>query len=197
MIELPTWDALRAAIERKGYRWFDGGSDYNLNLIGIRAASRAAGAFDDLLAVAYRQHGQPIVHGFACTTDPGRDYLRDPINAKGAAILALGQHRSLWQIGLHRSRYAALVQRGECTVYRDNDRDDTLDDGLATDTGYFGINLHHARDKGITESPDAWSAGCQVLRDADEFRLVMALAHIAAERYGNAFTYTLIRESDL
>lgn len=192
----PSYQQLRAAIERAGHAFFDRG-DYNLNLVGIRAASRDAGAFDDLLVVAFRQRGQEMLLGFGCTTDPGRGYLADPVNAAGTAILKPGQYRGMWQIGLHRSRYSALVQRGPCTVWRDANRDARLDDGPAEETGYFGINLHHARPKGETESPDDWSAGCQVLRDADEFRLVMALAELAAARHGNSFTYTLMREEDM
>lgn len=196
MIQAPTFEALRAAVENKGYRWFEGGS-YNLNLIGIRAASREAGAFDDRFVIAFRHAEQAIVLDFACTTDPGRSYLRDPINAAGCAILKPGQYKGLWQIGQHRGKYAALVQRGPAIVYRDNNRDDRLDDGPAEDVGYFGINLHHARADGTTESPDEWSAGCQVMRDADEFRLVVSLAEVAAERWGNSFTYTLLEETDL
>ena len=192
----PTYQQLRAAIERAGYAFFDRG-DYNLNLVGVRAGSRQAGSFDDHIAVAFRQAGVPVVLWLQATTDPGRDYLHSPINANGAAILKPGQYRSLWQIGLHRSRYSALVQRGPCTVWRDANRDAQLDDGPTEETGYFGINLHHARAQGATESPDEWSAGCQVLRDAEEFRLVMALAELAAARHSNSFTYTLIREGDM
>lgn len=197
MIPVPDWSTLRAAVERRGYRWFDGGGDYNLNLVGIRGMPRKAGLFDDLFCCAFRQTGLETVLAFACTTDPGRRYLHEPINAHGAAILIPGQYRGMWEIGLHRSRYAALVQRGPCKVWRDDDRDDDLDDGPHQDIGYFGINLHHGLPTGSTASPDEWSAGCQVLRDAEEFRLVMALADLAAVRYGKAFTYTLIGEGDL
>ena len=196
MIRIPEYHQLRAAVERKGYRWFEGG-DFNLNLIGVRAASREAGAFDDLLLVAFRQHGNPVLFAFPCTTDPGRHYMRKPINPAGCAILKPGQYRGLWQIGLHRSKYSALVQRGPATVYRDANRDDRLDLGPAEETGFFGINLHHARADGVTESTDEWSAGCQVLASADAFRLVMALADVAAAAWGNNFTYTLLEERDL
>lgn len=196
MIRIPEWHQLRAAVERKGYRWFEGG-DFNLNLIGVRDETREAGAFDDLLLVAFRQHGNPVLLAFPFTTDPGRGYLRDPINPAGCAILKPGQYRNLWQVGMHRSKYSALVQRGPATVYRDANRDDRLDDGPAEETGYFGINLHHARADGVTESPDEWSAGCQVLASADAFRLVMALAELAAEAWGNNFTYTLLEERDV
>lgn len=196
MIAVPSYASVRAALERQGYAFFDQG-DYNLNLIGVRAASRRPGPFDDRLLVAFRQAGQPTVFAMALTTDPGASYLRAPINADGAAILKPGQYRGMWEIGLHRSKYTALVQRGVCTVYRDTNRDDTLDDGPSEQTGYFGINLHHARDVGITTDVGNWSAGCQVLADHEEFDLVMALAELAAVRYGKSFTYTLIQEAQL
>lgn len=196
MIPAQSYTRLHDALDRAGYVFFDSG-DYNLNLIGVRAPSRRPGLFDDRLLVAFRQAGQPIVFSMALTTDPGASYLSTPINSDGAAILKPGQYRGMWEIGLHRSKYSALVQRGVCTVYRDTNRDDTLDDGPSEQTGHFGINLHHARDVGITTDVGNWSAGCQVLADHEEFDLVMALAELAAVRYGKSFTYTLIEEAQL
>jgi hypothetical protein len=188
-----TYTQLAAMVSGLGYAWFDSG-DYNLNLVGVRGKSREPGKFDDRLHVAFRQCNQPVVLTFAVTTDPGEPHMRKPINPLGAAILKPGQYRRMWQIGMHQSRYRALVQRGVCTVFRDNNRDAVLDDGPVQETGYFGINLHHARDKGATVSVDAWSAGCQVMADHEEFQLVMSLCALASQRYGNSFTYTLLED---
>jgi hypothetical protein len=128
------------------------------------------------------------------TADPGLTYLQRPIATLGTAILKPGQYRGMWQMGMHQSRYRALVQRGPCTVIRDNNRDGLLDDGPVEETGYFGINLHHARDRGVTTDVANWSAGCQVLADREEFDLVMSLCALGAARHGNTFTYTLLAE---
>lgn len=190
-----TGQAIQKAMARKGYRFFQEG-DYNLNLVGIRAASQRAGAFDDQLAVSFQAAGNTVCLVFPATTDPGKKYLRDPINPAGAAILVPGQYVGMWQLGLHRGQYEALVQRRPVKVYRDNDRDDELDHG-ATETGLFGINCHRASEYHITGDVGAWSAGCQVLQRHDDFGILMALCKRAAAAWGNLFTYTLLEEGDL
>lgn len=192
----PSYEKLSSAVRYLGYKWFDDG-DYNLNLIGIRAPNREAGTFDDLFAVGFRQGGVPIVLCFPCTTDPGKRYLQSPLVPSGTAILAPGQYRGMWQIGMHRSKYAALVQRGPCTVYRDNNRDGILDDGPVAETGYFGINLHRASPSQRAIDVADWSAGCQVIPDPADFDLIMAIASQGARHHGNNFTYTLINEGAL
>lgn len=196
MQNLPSYSRLQQVLSRQGYAFFDTG-DYNVNLIGIRSAYRRAGRFDDQLCVAFRQAGNPIVFTFKITTDPGIEYLESPLVPAGAAILKPGQYRSMWQIGMHKSAYQALVQRGKCTVYRDKNKDDVLDDGPTEESGYFGINLHYAREAGITPEVGRWSAGCQVMADAEEYHLLMALVNAAALRYGINFTYTLLLDSQL
>jgi len=194
MMTNPGYQALQVAVQRQGWRFFDSG-EYNLNLVGVRSGERQAGQFDDSLFVAFRQAGIPVCLKFVMTSDPGTRYLSQPINPKGAAILARGQHRGLWQIGMHQGRYTALVQRGIATVHRDNNRDGQLDlDHAKLDPGYHGINLHHAGVP-LADANVAASAGCQVLANKAEFDLVMALAQLGL-RHGHTFTYTLLHEGD-
>jgi hypothetical protein len=117
------------------------------------------------------------------------------MNVKGTAILKPGQYRGAWQLGKHKGEYEALVQRGAMTVWRDNDRNHTLNQG-PEDTGLHGINLHRAGRLTDVDSPvGKWSAGCQVMPQAEEFDLVMCLVRRAAARYGQTFTYTLLTEA--
>ena len=61
---------------------------YNLNIIGVRAAPGEPDRFDDRLHVVYKDHRNAWVDlCFAATTDPGMYYLQNPMNVKGTAIL--------------------------------------------------------------------------------------------------------------
>ena len=61
----------------------------------------------------------------------------------------------------------------------------------------FGINLHRSRSTGDTELVGAYSAGCQVFKNANDFKDFMKIVQKSADKFGNAFTYTLINEGDL
>lgn len=189
------YEQLQAALMRKGYRFFDQGN-YNLNLIGIRTADDSANTFNDQLAVAWRFDGVPHCLVFPATTDPGLYWREHLANVNGTAIVVPGQYRGLWQLGLHQGRYQALVQRGPVQVYRDNNRDQVLDQDAPIDAGLFGINCHRASDSHESVQVDRWSAGCQVLANPRDFDLLIALCR-RGEHWGRSFTYTLIEEGDL
>lgn len=192
-----TYEQLQQHCQQKGYAFFDEG-DYNLNLIGVRSHDTHANTFNDRFYCAYRVNGQPVVMSFACTTDPGIYWRQHPMHVDGVAILVPGQYRNLWQLGMHKNQYTALVQLSEVPLYRDNNGDASLDQGGAIYRGFFGIHCHRASQK--TQEDDVvnrWSAGCQVIANQREFELFIALCQLSADRYGNRFTYTLIEESDL
>lgn len=185
---------LQYAAEIHGYTFFDSG-DYNLNIVGIRSSNQKPETFDDTIAVAFRQNGEPQLWTFAATTDPSVYFLQRPMHVRGTAIVVPGQYRSLWKWGIHKGDYPALVQDGEITVWRDADRDPIMD-RIAVGPA-FGINLHRAGRHTHADDPiDAWSAGCQVIADRDDFNLLMCLIARARLRWGNFFTYTLYDEYD-
>jgi hypothetical protein len=190
-----TLEQLQGALARKDAPFFTG--DLNLNLIGVRAADRQANTFNDVLCVVYERDGQPVLDKYPITTDPGVYYRKHPINVLGTAVLVPGHYRRCWQIGKHRGKYRALVQRGPMTVYRDDNRNGHIDVNGKTETGYFGINLHRASENNITQQVDKWSAGCQVFAESAHFNAVMDLVQRSAMKYGNAFSYTLLNEEDL
>ncbi|WP_444901697.1 hypothetical protein ACJJIG_21205 [Microbulbifer sp. SSSA007] len=187
---------LQTAMISKGYRFFDEG-DFNLNLIGIRTADNQSNSFNDHFAVAWRFDGVPHCLVFPATTDPGTFWRENPINTDGTAILVPGQYPGLWQLGLHRGQYRALVQRKPARVYRDNNRDSVIDMDAPIDDGLFGINCHRASGTRESLRVDKWSAGCQVLANPFDFSLLIALCDRAAEQWGTTFTYTLLDEADL
>lgn len=193
----PTIENVIRAMSKLGHTLFKEG-DYNLNIIGIRSSDDTANSFNDWLCVLYRHNDSWALESFRCTTDPGMYYRLNPMSLDGTAILKPGQYRNAWRIGEHQGRYEALVQHRPVTVYRDNDHDAALDtDGTREQTGFFGINCHRARSVGRSIQVDKWSAGCQVIADSVDFERLMVLAHEAAERYGNGFTYTLLNEKEV
>jgi hypothetical protein len=189
--------SLREAMLKKGYTFF-GNGDYNLNLIGVRADTNKPGAFDDAMFCVYKVKGVWRAHLWPITTDPGTHYLREPINVAGTAILVPGQYRGAYVIGDHKG-YPALVQHGgPVRVWRDSNRDEILDWGPDPGIGgWYGINLHRSKPKGITNKTDYASAGCQVFALREEHDALMDLARRSAKLYGPQFSYTLLEARDL
>ena len=192
-----TIDEILYVMRRKGYRIFDRDDQpYNLNLIGIRAATPVPNSFDDRFFVLWKHNGEWNKKSFPITTDPGTYWLMNPMMVQGTAILKEGQYLGLWKLGLHQGKYEALVQAGPCTVIRDANRDNRLDFNGPEETGFFGINCHRATEWGASKTVDKWSAGCQVFADASDFAVFMALAKEAAKVWGDRFSYTLLNERD-
>lgn len=193
-------DRVIRALRRKGYTYDDDGKPYHLTIVGIRSPSAAIDQFDDRIIIVYCDDaGRSQTLDYPITTDPGAHYTRSKLlNPSGAAILVPGQYRNVYKIGLHRNKYEALCQLGgKVTVWRDANRDDKLDRGGSVYKGWFGINIHRAASSGSTSRVGAYSAGCQVFKNADEFAVLMGLAKKSKAIRGNSFTYTLLEEADL
>ena len=167
---------------------------YQLNVVGLRSKNTNANSFDDEIHVFYRtEKGDWNYHSYKATTDPGTFWLNNPSYTQGTAILAQGQYKDAYAIGLHRGKYEALRQVKPVTVIRDYNRDSLLDFNNGTQqTGVFGINIHRAESDGTTKYIDKYSAGCQVFQNAGDFNQFMDLCERHKSLYGNTFTYTLI-----
>jgi len=153
--------------------------DYNLNVIAIRRGDNV-----DDLAVVYMVLGKWRVEWFTVSTEPTPQYLENPVNRKGAAILALGQHRGSHAAGLHRGR-RALVQVGSVIVHRDNDGDKIPNSKTTpTEAGYFGINIHDDR---------GGSAGCLLASTTSIARLRELIVMQDRAGHGDRVTLTLIQ----
>lgn len=160
----------------------------------MRSKSIVPNRFDDELHVFYKT--SPLhweYHVFKITTDPGTFWLKNPMQPQGTAILAEGQYKNAYAIGMHRGQYEALVQVKPINIMRDYDRNAVLDfyNGKKT-RGYYGINIHRANRVGKTKTVDKNSAGCQVFENATAFQEFLRLCERHRSMYGNKFTYTLI-----
>jgi hypothetical protein len=191
-------DYVKQVLESKGYAFFTNGV-YNLNIIGIRNPNLVANSFDDTMVVIYKFGGEWITKVYPITTDAGTYWLKNPLSNKGTAILVPNQYRGVYSIDLHNNKYNALCQRnGKVEVYRDNDKDLILDmDSAKIEKGMFGINIHRSNPFSESLKVDKFSAGCQVFKRVKDFNEFMEICQKSKALWGNSFTYTLIKESDL
>lgn len=199
----PPYPAILTALAAKGHIVFEAGL-LNLNIVGVRSRARQANAFDDELHVVYKETPTVWVDAvWPITTDPGLTWLNHPGRSSGCAILLPGQYRSSHTIGMHRGRYAALVQQKPMRIVRDSNQDAILDLDVQiamgkTSEGLFGINIH-AADNNPFDTVDAtrmqigpWSAGCQVFQKSEDYRAFWGLIVRASRVWGKTFSYTLI-----
>ncbi|MFB6453806.1 hypothetical protein ACE38W_00940 [Chitinophaga sp. Hz27] len=183
---------LQQALAQQGYRVVT--RPFELNIIGIRHNTAIPNVFKDSINVLFTDSsGKATAYSWVATTDPGTYWLKNPMNAQGAAILKPGQYIGSHALGMHRGKYLALVQVRPVTVIRDFNRDGKPDyETGKQETGLFGINIHRALATGTTKTIDSYSAGCQVFSNADDFSLFLQLAERHKSMYGNSFTYTLL-----
>ena len=183
---------IKSILRHKGYELYS--RPFELNIIGIRSKATRSNRFDDEIHLFYKDTtGKWMYNIYKATTDPGTYWLENPSQPQGTAIMAQGQYRNAYEIGLHNGQYKALLQKAPVNIIRDYDRNAILDflNGKK-EKGVFGINIHRAMQKGSTKSIDRFSAGCQVFENAEDFSEFMRLCERHRSLYGNSFTYGLI-----
>lgn len=153
-------------------------------LVGIRSKKDVSNEFDDVIYLFNNGKATP----FLATTNPGKDWLLNFMNPKGAAILKPGDW--LFKLGTHKG-YEALVQALPVTVYRDADKDLKSEAQGIEETGWFGINIHRASQWSISKYIGKWSAGCQVIANPSDFNY---LIKACKEADLTTFKYILLDE---
>ena len=190
-------DKIESAVKAKGYVWFEGAKDFDVNIVGVRnseTGNAVTNAFDDRITVSYKENGNWVYKEWIITTDPGKKGVMEYHNAAGVARLVEGQYRGSHMLGLHQGKYEALRQKSNVKVYHDPNRDMKYDENKIQE-GVFGINIHKAgADSTYVEN---WSEGCQVFKRAKDFEEFMVIMRKAAAVHGNSFTYTLIESADI
>ena len=171
-------------------------TDGQVNIIGVRSSNTVANSFDDAMHLVWVKNGLWQHHKYRITTDPGSYCLEKPEvygSSAGTAILCPGSY-PVYKFDMHRSKYETLCQRaGKVRVWRDNNRDNTLDWGHDEgQAGYYGINLHHAGEN--STRVENWSAGCQVFARLSDWEEAMSIWKASG---AELFTYTLITEEDI
>jgi len=192
------WSQMKMYFDEKKYRFFTKGS-FNVNIIGVRKSGKVDNLYDDdLYLMYYDTHNEIVIKQYPITTQPGLYYMQSRLGHKdGTFILAPGQYRSAYTVGLHRGQYTALVQRKAVTGYRDNNKDDVYDMKPEKRVeGYFGINIHRSNPYAPSPRIDRWSAGCQVFADPDDYYEFITIILNARSLHGDAFTYTLIERDE-
>ena len=195
-----TREQIENAVRKMGYKWFEGPSDYDVNIVGIRNHStekKVTNVFDDWMTISYKVNDMWESYCWSCTTDPGTKAVKEFHNPNGVARLIPGQYRGVWSIDLHQGKYEALCQRnGEVKVWRDKNRD-MLFEEVTVDEGMFGINIHRSNPKTESEYVENWSEGCQVFKRVKDFNEFMSICKKAKKIHGNHFSYTLLLSSDI
>ena len=189
----------------KDFAFFDGRKPFNLNIIGVRSENRKAGRFDDIIMVIYRNQIRDWqVLAMDATVDSGIFYLKRPLNRNGTAVMLPGQYRGAYKLGIHgrtwvSGGYEALEQVKPMLYYRDNNKDDLIDiDEAKAFEAVLKTNIHRAYPNKISEFVGKYSAGCQVIKDPDDFKKFIHLVKTAIDwDMPNSFTYTLLNERDL
>jgi hypothetical protein len=190
-------EQIEEAVKAKGYVWFDGEKDYDVNIVGVRnsdTGQKVTNVFDDAMTLSYKKDGEWEFHSWQATTDPGTKGVKEFHNVLGVARLVEGQYRGSHAIGLHQGKYEALKQVKAVKVYRDANKDMSYDESKIQE-GVFGINIHKAgADSTYVEN---WSEGCTVFKKSADFDEFMDIIRDARDIHGNSFTYTLIESSDI
>lgn len=195
----------------KGYTFFKG--VYDLNVIWIRSEDSHSNKFDDLCYISYINNlGDWEDIFYPATTNPGKNYLLNPLNIKGTAILCPTQVRSAHKIGRH-SNYTALRQQKPIPYVRDNTRDsinnydlyrDCLGNTCVTQDNKKIIwddiiyaNIHRASKWVTSKYVGVWSAGCMVIANPTHFNNLMKLVNTQKDVVGtDSVTFTLLEERD-
>lgn len=172
---------------------------YLLNIVAIRDLDNPDEWNDTLIYFYFdNKKSTHIKYVTEFTTDPGLKYLKSPMNASGTAIVVEGWYRKLWKLGKHKGKYDALVQNTPIKIYRDYNKDSKLDtDPNSIETGIFGINLHHASQYNSAEEVGAWSAGCLVIRDFDDWLDFMKAVHLCYSHGQRYWSLALFNKNQL
>ena len=149
-------EQLKNVVEGKGYKYFTGETDYDVNIIGVRNSEtqgKVTNAFDDKITISYRINGDWKYHEFSCTTDPGTHWVENVLNDRGVAILKPGQYRGSHKLRLHQGKYLALGQKKPMKIYRDANLDgqyDLIEESVREEL--IGINIHRATSRAGNKS---------------------------------------------
>lgn len=192
-----TYEQLTDTLRTLGYPvWV---KPYDLNAFGIRNPSRVPNTFDDTIGIAYTDcDNRKRILLCPATTDPGLDYLLNPMSNKGTAIMCEGYYKKLWTRGLHKG-YPAMVQKSPARFIRDNNKDTVLNfESKNIVTEIIGANLHRAHQTLKAMKVGKYSAGCQVVQMAIDLSHILGLVDLQIKYVKTPdLSYALMSEGNI
>ena len=121
----------------------------------------AANKFNDSRFLVEVNPTPRLVGAWEASIEPGNYYIKQPMNASGAAQIQVPGQYKAWRVGKHKVRELALVQVAPVDIIRDKNRNGKVDEGDKKEHSLIGANQHSASDQQFV---DAASAGCPVGR---------------------------------
>lgn len=180
-------------VEKHNFKVFEMG-EMNINIIGTRHPNQIPDIFNDYLHILWKENDTWIQYKFTCTLDPGIYFLNSPMRKDGTAIIKHPQQiRAGLKIGYHKGQYKCLVQNKPFQVWRDNNKDDEINEFI--DSVSMAIQIHRASPKFKAQRIHNWSAGCTVIQDPKEYDIFMSIVEQSIEKNPTwkFFTYTIIQ----
>ena len=147
-------------------------------ILGVRSNEDVYNSYDDKF---YEFEGEKFIRVLTGTTNAGAGVLRGGFlkyNKKGVAVLKAEEwYYNVWSYGLHRGKMPALLQRGRrVKVFRDGNKNKSIEEIGEPELGWFGINYHTNTYNFSLKSLKVvnwligyWSAGCQVINNRREY----------------------------
>jgi hypothetical protein len=175
---VPTVAELAAALLHHGY-----GVPAGLHLVALRKRNGTTDAFDDMLCVV--DGDKRLAVACRCTTDPGLAHRQKPMNAAGCAVWAVGQVVDGMGCGKHKGEYPCLVPVKPIPVLRYS----SVADITGTPSTSRTTQIHRASSARESTAVGAWSAGCIVVANPDDFAKVMEACRASRQ---TRFTVTLL-----
>lgn len=176
---------LRARFKSNMYSWD------NINIVGFRTNNIFTNTFTDWICYVSDDNFIAVPG----STKAGNYYVKNPVTyggIKGTAVMIPGYYKNLWAFRTN-SDWKTLwlgmpymQQINDCSIYRDGNLDDNVNEDSAVQKGQFGINHHHA---GIENIIYNWSAGCQIVQK-NYYSDVLACVPFVA---GRMYSYWLIK----
>jgi hypothetical protein len=102
-----------------------------------------------------------LIGAWEASIEAGNHYIKQPMNASGAAQIQVPGQYKAWRVGKHKGRELALVQVASVDIVRDFNRNGKVDEGDKKERSLIGANQHSANDQQFV---DGASAGCPVGR---------------------------------
>ncbi len=142
-------------------------TDGRLNICILRCTPGTLDLFDDMLCA---WTSTSVMLAMRCTADPGKPSREHPSRRDGTAVWAEGQVVDGMVKGLHKGEYACLVPRIPIPVRRYLSVEDTH----PTLSVSMSTQIHRANASRESAVVGAWSEGCPVVANPNDFAVLMA-----------------------